>query len=176
MSWCVSPGVYPEWTPSASWNWLTIFFSMLEKFSTIISSKNFSYPFFFFFFFCNPYNSNVGEFEIVPEVTETILRSFRSFYFILLFRSYSHLFIFQLTDLSLCFRHSAIDSFQSIFTFSNCVVCLCLFFNSSWFLLIDFCIFSILSSRFLIIFIITTLNSFLVFCLFLLHLFGLLHF
>ena len=30
----------------ASWTWLTIFFSLLEKFSTI-SSKIFSYPFFF---------------------------------------------------------------------------------------------------------------------------------
>ena len=31
-----------------SWTWLTISFSMLGKFSTIISSKNFSYPFFFY--------------------------------------------------------------------------------------------------------------------------------
>ena len=31
----------------ASWTWLTISFSMLGKFSTIISSKIFSYPFFF---------------------------------------------------------------------------------------------------------------------------------
>ena len=33
-------------TLSASWTWLTISFSMLGKFSTIISSKFFSYPFF----------------------------------------------------------------------------------------------------------------------------------
>ena len=31
----------------ASWTWLTIYFSMLGKFSTIISSKILSYPFFF---------------------------------------------------------------------------------------------------------------------------------
>ena len=31
----------------ASWTWLTISFSMLGKFWTILSSKNFSYPFFF---------------------------------------------------------------------------------------------------------------------------------
>ena len=31
----------------ASWTWLTISFSLLGKFSTIISSKIFSYPFFF---------------------------------------------------------------------------------------------------------------------------------
>ena len=34
-------------TLCASWTWLTISFSMLGKFSTIISSKVFSYPFFF---------------------------------------------------------------------------------------------------------------------------------
>ena len=34
-------------TLCASWTWLTISFSMLRKFSTIISSKIFSYPFFF---------------------------------------------------------------------------------------------------------------------------------
>ena len=34
-------------TLGASWTWLSISFSMLEKFSTIISSKIFSYPFFF---------------------------------------------------------------------------------------------------------------------------------
>ena len=34
-------------TLCASWTWLTISFSMLGKFSAIISSKNFSYPFFY---------------------------------------------------------------------------------------------------------------------------------
>ena len=34
-------------TLCASWTWLTISFSMLGKFSTLISSKVFSYPFFF---------------------------------------------------------------------------------------------------------------------------------
>ena len=133
---------------------------MLGEFSTITSSKIFSYHFFFsfsssaaakslqscltlcdprdgsppgssvpgiLFFFWDPCNSNVGAFDIVPEVSETILSSFHSFHFILLFRSYFHHFIFQLTDSFFCFRYSAIDSFQSIFNFSNCVVCLCMF-------------------------------------------------
>ena len=34
-------------TRCASWTWLTISFSVLKKFSTIVSSKIFSYPFFF---------------------------------------------------------------------------------------------------------------------------------
>ena len=99
-------------------------------------------------------------FNIVPEVSEIVLGSFHSFYFSLLFRSYVHHFIFQLTDSFFCFRYSAFDFFWSIFNFSNCVVSVCLFFNSSRSLLIDSCIFSILFSRFLIIFTIIILNSF----------------
>ena len=84
-------------TLCVSWTWPTIFFSMLGKFSTIISSKFFSYLFFFLL--------------LVSEVSETALSSFHSFYLILLFRSYFHHFIFQLTDSLFCFRYSAIDSF-----------------------------------------------------------------
>ena len=102
-------------TLCASWTWLTISFSMLEKSSTIISSKIFSYPFFFSFFFWDPYNSNVVAFDIVPEVFETVLSSFHSFCFILLFRSYFHQFIFHPTDSFFCFRYSAIDFLWSIF-------------------------------------------------------------
>ena len=89
--------------------------------------KNFLTPFLFLFFFWHPYNSNVGAFDIVPEVSETTLSSFHSCFFILLFRSYFHHFIFQLTDSFFCFRYSAVDSFWSSFNFSNCVVCLCMF-------------------------------------------------
>ena len=35
------------WTLRASWTWLTISFPMLGRFSTIVSSKKFSVPFFF---------------------------------------------------------------------------------------------------------------------------------
>ena len=66
--------------------------------------KNFLIPFLYLFFFWDPYNSNVGVFDIIPEVSETILSSLHSFYFILLFRSYFHHFIFQLTDSFFCFR------------------------------------------------------------------------
>ena len=86
-------------------------FPMLGKYSTIISSKIFSKPFVFLFFFWDPYNLNVGVFDIVPEISETILSSFHYFYFILLLRSYFYHFIFQLTDSFFCFRYSAIDSF-----------------------------------------------------------------
>ena len=75
---------------------------MLGKFSTIISSKIFSHPFFFFSSSGTPIiNSNVGVFDMVPEVSETVFSSFHSLYFILLFRIYFHNFIFQLSNL--CF-------------------------------------------------------------------------
>ena len=107
-------------------DWIDYFlFRAGEIFSYILFKKTLM-PF-LFLFFGDPYNSNSGAFDVVPEVSETIPSSFHSVYFILLFRSYFHHFIFQLTESFFCFRYSAIDSFQSIFNFSNCVVCLCMF-------------------------------------------------
>ena len=78
--------------------WLTNSFSMLVKFSKVISSKIFSYH---FLFFCEPYILKVGASDIVPEISETILCSFIFLHF-LFFRSYFHHFIFQLTDSFFC--------------------------------------------------------------------------
>ena len=59
-------------TLCTSWTLLTISFTMLGNFSTIISSKFFSYPFFLSSFW-DPYNLNVGAFDIIPEVPEIVL-------------------------------------------------------------------------------------------------------
>ena len=48
-------------TRCASWTWVAISFPRLGKFSTLISSGIFS--------FWDPYNANVVEFNIVPEVS-----------------------------------------------------------------------------------------------------------
>ena len=72
--------------------------------------KKFFITFLFLFLFWDTYNSNVGTFDTVPGVSKTILNSLQSFYFILLFRSYFHHFIFQLTDSFFCLIYS-IDSF-----------------------------------------------------------------
>ena len=48
--------------------------------------KNFLLSSLFLFFAWDPYYSNVGEFDIVLDVSEIILGSFHSFYFILLFK------------------------------------------------------------------------------------------
>ena len=84
-----------------SWTWLTIYFSMLGKFSTLTSSKMFSYTFFFS-------SSGAPIIQMLlclilsQRSSETILVSFYSFYFVLLFRSYFHHFIFQLIDSFFC--------------------------------------------------------------------------
>ena len=45
--------------------------------------KIFLIPFLVLFFFWDPYSSNICEFDIVPEVSETILSSFLFFFFTL---------------------------------------------------------------------------------------------
>ena len=126
VSWLVSPSVYPAWDSLHLLDLIDYFlFHVGEIFNSNLF-KNFLLSFLFLFFFCDPCNSNVGAFNIAPEVSEAILSSFHSSYFTLLFSRYFHHFIFQLTDLFFCFRYSAINSFSGIFNFSNYVACLCI--------------------------------------------------
>ena len=111
VSWCVSPWVYPVWNSLCLWDLIDYFVFHVGEIFNYNLFKNFLIPFHFLFFFWDPYNSNVGVFDIVPDISETTLNSLYSFYFILLFRSYFHHFIFQLTDSFFCFRYSAIYSF-----------------------------------------------------------------
>ena len=89
--------------------------------------KIFLKSFLFLFFFWDPCNLNVDVFDIVPEVSWDYPQFFSFFlmYFALqkLFPPFylpAHWFVLLL-------QISAIDSFQSIFNFNNCVVCLCMF-------------------------------------------------
>src|SRR5574337_1260552 len=109
MSWSVSPWVYPLWDSLCLLDLIDYFLFHVGEIFNYNLFKNFLITLSFFFFFWDSYSSNVGVFDIVPEVSETIFSSFHSFYFILLFRSYFHHFIFQLTDSFFCFRYSAID-------------------------------------------------------------------
>ena len=63
-----------------SWTWVVISFPILGNFSTLISSNIFSYSFSLHFW--DPYNSNVGAFNTVPEIFETVLNSFHFFFFL----------------------------------------------------------------------------------------------
>ena len=143
-----------------SWTWLTIPFSLLVKFSTIISSKSFSYLFFFYSSSWTP---------MIQMLVHLILslRSLRPqfFSFFLLYSAFqrlsppfylhhwAHWFAFLLQIFCywfLLFLISVVVLYVSV----------CLFFNSSRSLLIDSWIFSILFSRFLIIFTTIILNYF----------------
>ena len=64
--------------------------------------KYFLRPFLLLFFFWDPYNSNVGVFNVVPKVSETVLNSF--FFF------FKYLFIYFLVVLGLRFCARAFSS------------------------------------------------------------------
>ena len=128
-------------TRYTSWIWLTISFSMLGKFSIIISSKTFLYPFFFSSSSVTPIIRMLVHLTL-SQRSQTVISSFHSFYFILLFRSYFHHFIFQLTDSFFCFRYSAIVPFRVVLiSLTVLFVSACLFFNSSRSFLIESWIF-----------------------------------
>ena len=172
MSWGVSCWVYPFGTLWVSWTWVAISFPILGKFSTIISSSIFSWP----FFLCSSsvtHDLNVGVFDIVPEVSEVVLISFKSFFLSASFISTilsSTSFILSSTSVILLVVPSRV--------FFICYCIIHYFFISLFysFILIFFrsllnisCIFSILVSRlfnsilfsrFWIIFTIIILNSF----------------
>ena len=94
VSWHVSPWIYPVWDSLCLLDLLDYFLFHVAEIFNYKLFKKFLIPFLLFFFFWDPYNANVGTFDMVPEVSETILSSFHSFYFILLFRSYFHHLIF----------------------------------------------------------------------------------
>ena len=68
-------------TLCASWTWLIISLLVFGKFSAIMSSNIFSSPFFLCLFsFWDPYNVNIGAFNVVPEVSGRL--HFFSFFFL----------------------------------------------------------------------------------------------
>ena len=95
--WLVSLWVYPVWNSLCFLDLIIYFFFHVGKIVNYTLFNNLFIPFLFLFFFWDPYYLNIGAFDIVPKVSETIFRSFHSFYFILLFRSCFHHFIFQRT-------------------------------------------------------------------------------
>ena len=84
------------------------FFFYIKKFFNYNLFKIFLY-FYCFLLLLGHYNSNVGTFTIVLEVSETTLNSFYSLFFIQLFSSYFHHSIFHLTYSLFCLSYSAIN-------------------------------------------------------------------
>ena len=67
-----------------SWTWVSISFPIFGEVFKYYLLKYFLMVFLFVFFFWDTYDSNVGAFNIVPEVSEVVLISFNSFFFFLL--------------------------------------------------------------------------------------------
>ena len=153
MSWHVSPWIYPVWDSLLFLDLIDYFLSHIREVFNYNLFKYFLSPFLFLFFFWDPYNSNVGVFNVVPEVSKTVLNCFHSFFFILLCSTYVH----YLSSRP-CIRSSAsfilllIPSREFLISFIMLFIIFCLLFSSSRSLLNVCYIFSILFPRFWIIF------------------------
>ena len=143
MSWGVSPWVYPVWD---SLGFLDLGDYFLPHFREVFNYYLIKYflMVFLFVFFWDSYDSNVGAFNIVPEVSEMVLISLNSFFFPLWFIYFYHS-IFYLTNPIFCLCYS-IYCLQSVFDIALFII-YWLFFISSRSLLNLSCIFSILVSR-----------------------------
>ena len=115
MSWGVSPWVYPVWTLWVSWTWVAISFPILGKFSTIISSSIFSWPFFLSSSFGTPMIQMLGHLTLSQRSLR--LSSFLLFRFLFfpLCLIYFNQSIFYLTYPIFCLHYSTVGSFQSVF-------------------------------------------------------------
>ena len=79
MSWLVSPWVSPIWDSLCLLDLIDYFLFHVGEIFKYNLFKNFLILFLFLFIFRNSYNLNVGVFDIVLEVSETILRFFLFF-------------------------------------------------------------------------------------------------
>ena len=83
MSWGVSPWVYPVWDSLDFLNLDGFFLPHFREVFNYYLLKYFLMAFLFVFFLWGAYDLNVGEFDIVPEVSDVFLISFNSFVFFL---------------------------------------------------------------------------------------------
>ena len=83
MSWGGSPWVYPVWDSLGFLDWGDYFLPHFREVFNYYLLKYFLMVFLFVFFFWDFYDSYVGAFNIVPEVSEIVLISFNSFFFFL---------------------------------------------------------------------------------------------
>ena len=80
MSGRFSLWVYPVWESLCFLDLMDYFFSHVREVFDYNLFKYFLRHFLFLFFFYDSYNFNVGVFNVVPEVSETVLNSFHFFF------------------------------------------------------------------------------------------------
>ena len=122
MSWGVSPWVYPVWDSLGFLNLGDYFVPHFREVFNYYCLKYFLMLFLFVFFFWDSYDSNIGAFNIVPEVSEVVLISFNSFFFFPLCFIYFYHSIFYLMYPIFCLHYSTVGSLQSVFVLIYCIV------------------------------------------------------
>ena len=121
MSWGVSPWVYVIWDFLGFLDLGDYFLPHFREVFNYYLLKYFLVIFLFAFFFWDSYDSKVGGFNIVLDVSESVLISFNSFFFFPLSLIYFYHFIFHLTN-PILFLHYSICSLQSAFDFIYCII------------------------------------------------------
>ena len=121
MSCGVSSWVYPVWD---SLGFLELGGYFLFHFREVLSYYLLKYFFipFLFVFFWDSYDSNVGAFNIVPEVSEIVLIFINSFFFFPLWFIHFYYSIFYLTNPIFCLRYSTICCLQSVSDLIYCII------------------------------------------------------
>ena len=117
VSWCVPPWVYPSWDSLCFLDFIDYFLSPAWEVFRYYLFKYFLRSFLSLFSFYDPYNVNA--FNVVPEVSQAVIISFYSFFYILLCGSDLNHSVLQVIFPFFCFSYSAIDSL--------CIIHPCLF-------------------------------------------------
>ena len=106
------------WTLWLSWTWVAISFHILGKFSSIISSSIFSWPFFLS-------SSGTPMIQMLGCLTLSQRSLMLSSFLLILFSSLLHLFppFYLLPHLSyFCLRYSTVSPLQSVFDLIYCII------------------------------------------------------
>ena len=114
--------VYPVWDSLCFLDLGDYFLPHFREVFNYYLLKYFLMVFLSVFFFWDSYDSNVGAFNIVPEVSEVVLISFNSFFFFPLCFIYLNNSIFYLTYPIFCLHYSTVGSLQSVFDLIYCII------------------------------------------------------
>ena len=106
--------VYPVWDSLGFLHLSASFLPHLEEFFDYHLLKHFLMTFLFLFFFWDTFDSNVGVFNIAPEVSEVVLISINSYLFSLS-SSLISTTLFHLIYPLICLSYSTVVSLQSAF-------------------------------------------------------------
>ena len=113
MSWGVLPWIYPVWDSLGFLDLGNYFLPHFREVFNYYLLKYFLMIFLFVFFFWDSYDSNVGLFNIVPEVSEIVLISFNSFFLFPLW--FIYFYILSSTSLILSYSITILSSLFLLF-------------------------------------------------------------